>query len=123
MKVAMAAVAVLCLFAGCSAVLVDSAGREPYGLSWRLDPASPVTPDAQVVHVVANEGNCSDGSADTTKERLLAPVIEYRADEIAIGLFVTRHADVLLSCPDVPLEIQLSQPVGNRRVVPLSAQN
>jgi hypothetical protein len=122
MKVAMAAVAALCI-AGCSAVFVDSAGPDPYGLSWRLDPASPVTPDAQVVHVLANEGNCSDGSADTTKERLLAPAIEYRADEIAIGLFVTRHADALLSCPDVPLEIELNQPVGNRRVLPLSERN
>jgi hypothetical protein len=111
------AIAVLCLLGSCSAY--DNA----YGLNWRLDPAFPVPPDASVVHVLANEGNCAGVPPESLKERLLPPLIEYRSDEVAIGLFLTRHSNLLLSCLDVPLEITLSEPVGDRPVVQLPPTN
>lgn len=79
-------------------------------LTWHLDPAYPVTPDTRVVHVLANEGNCTS----ETEKRLQPPVVEYRASEIEIGLYVSQHSNLLTSCNDIPVAIELAEPVGAR---------
>lgn len=81
-------------------------------LNWRLDPAYPLTADSRVVHVIANEGNC----VNETEKRLMPPVIEYRPAEIEIALYVREHSNLTTSCNDVPVQVELSEPVGARQL-------
>jgi hypothetical protein len=86
-----------------------------YPASWTL--ATPTTADARSLSLVITEMSCADG--ESPEGRVLEPQIEYGQEEISISIRV-RVRSWAPTCPPnptYPLTVELSEPVGDRRVV------
>ncbi len=97
----------------------DAVPNSWWRLTWRVDPAYPISPETRVVHVLANEGNCS---GTETASRLQPPVIKYQPSAIDIALYVSPHSSLALSCGDVPVTVELSEAVGARELTGVGAK-
>jgi hypothetical protein len=90
-------------------------GEELGVADWWLDPALPAPdPNDKLVHVIVRELACASGTPPT--DRLEEPTILYEPDAILITIAV-RERPGNQDCqgnPEVPLEISLVEPVGNR---------
>lgn len=87
-------------------------------VEWQLDPDVPEPgPDATTVHVLANERACA--SAQAMGDRLNEPVV--LADESLISItFSVVPLDGDQECPSNPstaVEVDLGEPLGDRRLV------
>ena len=82
--------------------------------SWRLDPATPPTPDATTIRLLGTEAACANGQAPVG--RVLAPVVLARDDAITIALLV-RQVPGGADCPgnpEFPQTVELATPLGVR---------
>jgi hypothetical protein len=82
--------------------------------SWRLDPATPPTPDATTIRILGTEAACANGKAPVG--RVLAPVVLARDDAVTIVLLV-RSVPGGADCPsnpEFPQAVELAKPLGDR---------
>lgn len=87
-------------------------------VGWRLDPDHPEPgPTDTTVHVLANESDCASGQA--MGDRLNEPVVLADASQISITFSVT-PPEGDQNCPSNPntaVEVDLGEPLGDRRLV------
>jgi hypothetical protein len=82
--------------------------------TWRLDPATPPTPDATTIRILGTETACANGRAPVG--RVLAPVVLARDDAVTIVVLV-RNIPGGADCPsnpEFPLAVELAAPLGDR---------
>ncbi len=84
-------------------------------LPWKGDPAFLLTPDARTLHLIVELPMCPPPLSSVGR------VVEYRAEEVAVSLRIYNVSDTpcLIAGGLEPIEVQLSQPLGNRRIVSL----
>jgi len=83
--------------------------------TWELDPAFELGPERRTLHLLVLEGACASGQSP--EGRILEPVVEYRPDHIAVEIRIRTLAEAV--CPGnapYPFTVELSEPVGNRRL-------
>lgn len=78
----------------------------------RLDPAYSVTPDTRQLHFLA----FVYGPCPPPPDRI-ATAVDYRAGEIAVSIVSPGHGTCLTSDGLAELAVDLSEPIGNRRIV------
>ncbi len=87
-------------------------------VEWELDPAYPTpAPDDTVLHVLATERGCAGGQA--MGDRLNEPVVLGDDSQVGITLSVV-PLEGYQDCPGNPqteLEVDLGEPLGDRRIV------
>jgi hypothetical protein len=117
-----AILAVAVALVGCGLLVNDPSPAAPPAGSpavWHLDPDSP-PPDPQATTFLAmvTERACAGGRE--IRGILLPPVIEYRADEVVVSLYVEPlpgGAQDCIGSPPTRVEIHLAEPLGDRRLV------
>lgn len=84
--------------------------------TWRLDPANPPDRSATTVSVLAQEKACASGKAPGS--RMLPPVVLLTADAITIAIEVRKRSGEpdCQANPEVPVVVQLSEPLGSRHL-------
>lgn len=99
-----------------------SPGASPSGevgaATWWVDPAElPLDPATMVIRAVLVERACASGLSP--EGRVLAPRIEYGQDAIVIDVEVVRREgdQDCQGNPEYPIEIELSEPLGDRTLV------
>jgi len=86
-------------------------------LEWRLDPETALAPNSREIKVdFIQPSGCSSG-------RRLSSKIEYRPTEVALGLLLDFVPSCLESGGPADARFDLTEPLGNRRIVPLDLPN
>lgn len=108
---------VLCL-SGCGLLLptgeLDTASRA----RWEIDPEERPRPADTSFIAFVQEIGCASGRP--IDDKLLPPVVEYGEVEIVVRLYLEPPEGDFQDCPLAPptrFEIQLREPIGNRRLV------
>jgi heat shock protein HslJ len=84
---------------------------------WELDPDFPLDPETRTLHLLVVEAACASGQSP--EGRIQEPVVDYRQEVILIGITI-RSLGPSANCmgnPRYPLTVELSEPLGDRRVV------
>ena len=102
----------------------EASSGEPVGpAAWWLDPDAPAPgPDATVIPALIREQACASGA--TPEGRVLPPEIYYATGAILVIVKV-RHRPGGQDCqgnPAFPIEIQLAEPLGERKLLDGSEQ-
>ena len=94
----------------------------PEGLNpvdWRFDPAVPAPePTSTSLRVLATERSCVDGRE--IGDRLLGPQVVMTADEVRVAFAAKPPPGQDFTCPgnpEIPLTVELPEPLGDRIVV------
>lgn len=100
----------------CELQLATPSGLQP--VAWKVRPRpSSIEGDGTVVHLHVTEETCAD--EDDFRTRLRGAQVEERADEMVIALasdgWYGYHA--CFSGPEIAIEVQLSEPLGDRRLI------
>jgi hypothetical protein len=113
-----------CTSGGATPSQQPSASPSPSALAevgpaqWWVDPdALPLDPSSTVIRAVLRERDCASGQSP--EGRVLPPVIEYGEAEVVITFEVGRREgdQDCQGNPEFPIEIELSEPLGDRAVV------
>jgi hypothetical protein len=94
-----------------------TAGAPPEPLAWRLDPAFSVAADSRSLHVLVEVPICPQGASEVSS------AVQYGPEEIAVSMrrpgLPPGVGRCLLGPTIYGLEVDLSEPVGKRRIVSL----
>jgi hypothetical protein len=82
--------------------------------TWRLDPDRPPPPDGRIITVLATEIACASGQPP--RGRLLPPVVLSTTDAVTIAIGVRKRGgdQECQGSPEVPVTVELPEPLGNR---------
>jgi hypothetical protein len=108
----------LCATSACSLLLPSPSLDTASPARWELDPEEMPGPADTTFVAFVQEIGCASGRA--IEGKLLPPVVEYGEDEIVVRLYLEPPEGDAHECPLPPptrFEIQLREPIGNRRLV------
>lgn len=84
---------------------------------WRVDPASPPTPESTSFPIEVMEHECASGQPPDG--RIAEPIVDYGEDVITITIPV-REVEGVATCPSnpwTPFVLELDEPIGDRQLV------
>lgn len=84
---------------------------------WELGPGFEITPETRTLHLLVTETACASGQSP--EGRILEPTIGYSANAISISINMRVFGGAVncIGNAPYPLTVELSEPVGDRRLI------